>query len=130
MSKLSNKQVSERVAFIRDCLAKKMSQSDIGAKLGISQGAVAYFIARHVHKRYKPTTTAERLAIRKTVYGYGGIEPWQKADPNQFPDDIITEAVAKIGCSREHAAWVLSCPKDDNPVRRSAIGHRGGSAIG
>lgn len=61
---------------------------------------------------------------------YGGVEPWQQADPSQFPDDIITEAVQRFGMDAKHASWVLSCPRDNNPVRRSAIGHRGGSAIG
>lgn len=108
-------------------LAKGLSAKEVADKVGMAYGTVHHFLKKYglSGKVKRPTTTSGRLAVRKHVYQYGGIEKWQVADPNQFPDDIITEAVRMIGCDRQHAAWVLSCPWGGN-----AHGWRGGAAIG
>lgn len=121
------------------------SLNTIGREMGVNPGSVYWLLKKYnldvaalspdgkrVHGNSKavrsrrPTTTAERLAMRKTQYNLGSkTERWQTADPAQFPDDIITEAQRLLNCDRAHAAWVLSCPSGGN-----AHGWRGGSAIG
>ena len=141
MPKICKRESEHRLALVKERVAAGFWSTDIAKELGLTVAAMTNYMSYHGIKSargpgrpkkgaFRPTTTAARLAARKTEYNVTTSEPWQKADPAQFPDDIITEAQRMLRCSPQHAAWVLSCPKDFNPQHRSRIGNRGGSAIG
>lgn len=135
---MNKEQRAARLALVKRRVAEGFYATQIAKELGVSRAAVSIFMSYHGIKskhgkgwpkgrpRSRPTTTAGRLAARQTTYNLGSkTETWQTADPNQFPDDIITEAQRMLRCDQRHAAWLLSCPRGGN-----AHGWRGGSAIG
>lgn len=120
---LSPEVVAKRIEIIRTLKAQGKTQRDIAEHIGISHVGVCLFLKvygkdisfpkgrRRIHALPEQTVMVDR----KTG----------EVSPMRISEEAVARTIAILGCTRERALFVLSCP-----ISGRANGWRGGNAIG
>ena len=121
----------ERIAIIKQHLADGLTPHLAAVAMGLNSGSV-YSMIRTYSIEYAGTNrmsaASRRRMSRKVSTPMQTRE--QVGNPADFDAEEIDSVVRICKCSREHAAWVLSCPRGERVENRCRIGWRNGSAIG
>lgn len=114
--------VAQRLSVIREMKEKGATQTVIAKRLNLSQVAVCLFLKSYGQgiKFSMGRPTLSRPSEARAVERQGGSLP-----PLSITEEAVERTIAILGCTRERALFVLSCP-----MGGKAHGWRGGAAIG